>query len=188
MHYSESNSIYCRYYTTKSYAGPGEGERTGKTIAHIDGDTFEGTNEYWAHWAFEKPHNVAGWSEWDDLTHAPHMHKYPEVVAMLGTDPDNPLDLGAEMEGYVGPDMVKNVVTRSTLAFMPADFVHGTSTVKKVTRPFIFIEINQSPKHTQKGLREFVPDQKDRDKMMFIDQGYDSPERRIQWPKGIGRK
>jgi hypothetical protein len=114
------------------------------------------------------------------------MHKYPEVVAMLGTDPDDPLDLGAEMEVYVGPEMEKTDLTRSTISFMPANFVHGPSTIKKVTRPFIFIEINQSPKHTQKGLRELVPDQQDRDKMMFIDAGYDSPERRIEWPKGIG--
>ena len=99
------------------------------------------------------------------------MHKFPEVVALLGTDPDNPTDLGAELEGYLGPEMEEHTVTTSNLSFMPAHFVHGPSTVKKVTRPIIFIEINQSPKHTQKGLRELVPEQKDRDKMMFIDAG-----------------
>jgi hypothetical protein len=56
----------------------------------------------------------------------------------------------------------------------------------EVTRPFIFIEMNQSPKHTQKAMWEMVPDQKERDKMMFIDAGYEGPEKRIQWPKGIG--
>jgi hypothetical protein len=177
---------YDKYFV--SGLGPGERESSGITIAHIDGDTFEGANEYWAHWAFEKPRNVPGWNEWDDLTHGPHMHKFPEVVALLGTDPDNPLDLGAEMEGYLGPEMEENTVTRSNLSFIPPDFVHGPSTVKKVTRPFIFIEINQSPKHTQKGLPELVPDPGEREKMMFIDVGYDSPERRIRWPKGVVRR
>ena len=175
---------YDKYFVSGPF--PGEKEGTGKTIAHIDGDIFEGANEYWAHWAFEKPRNIPGWDEWDDLTHAPHMHKYPEVVALLGTDPDNPLELGAEMEAYMGPDMVKDIVNKTTMSFIPANFVHGPSTVKKVTRPFIFIEINQSPRHTQKGLRELVTDKKERDKMMFIDAGYDSPERRIEWPRGIG--
>jgi hypothetical protein len=175
---------YAKYFF--SGPGPGEGEGTGKCIAHIDGDIFEGANEYWAHWCFEKPRNVPGWKEWDDVTHSPHVHKYPEVVAMLGTDPDDPMDLGADIDGYLGPDMEKSPVTRSTLTFMPANFVHGPSTVKKVTRPFIFIEMNQSPKHTQKGLKELVPDQKERDRMMFIDAGYDSAEKRILWPKGVG--
>jgi hypothetical protein len=114
------------------------------------------------------------------------MHKFPGVVGLLGTDPDNPMDLGAEMEVYMGPEMEKEIVTTSRLSFMPANFVHGPSNVKKVTRPYIFIEINQSPKHTQKGLIELVTDAKERDKMMFIDVGYDSPERRIRWHKGIG--
>ena len=166
--------------------GPGERDSSGKTIAHIDGDTFEGSNEYWAHWAFEKPRNVPGWNEWSDITHGPHMHKFPEVVGLLGTDPDNPKYLGVEFDAYMGPEMVRDLNTASRISFMPANFVHGPSTVKKVTRPFIFIEINQSPRHTQKGLIELVPDLKDRDKMMFIDVGYDSPERRIRWPKGLG--
>jgi hypothetical protein len=177
---------YDKYFI--SGVKPGEPEGSGKTIAHIDGSTFEGANEYWAHWAFEKPHNVPGWKEWDDITHGPHMHKYPEVVAMLGTDPDNPMDLGAEYEIHMGPEMEGSLEKRSVLSFLPANFVHGPSTLKKVTRPFILIEINQSPQHTEKSLGELIPEQTERDKMMLIDQGYDSPERHIQWPKGLGRK
>lgn len=175
---------YDKYFI--SGVGPGEPEGSGKTIAHIDGDTFEGANEYWVHWAFEKPQNVPGWDEWADMVHTPHKHKHPEVVAMLGTDPDNPLELGAEMEAYIGPEKEKNIITKSTLSFLPADLPHGPSIVRKVTRPFIFVEINQSPKHTEKGLREMVPDEKERDHMMFMDEGYENDEKQIQWPKGIG--
>jgi hypothetical protein len=174
---------YDKYFV--SGPGPGEKEGSGKCIAHIDGDTFEGANEYYAHWAFEKPRNIPGWEEWSDVVHSPHVHKFPEVVAMLGTDPDNPMDLGAEYEVHSGPEMERSVETRSVLSFMPVNFIHGPATLKKVTRPCILIEINQSPKHTEKALIEMVPE-KDRDKMMFTNMGYDGEERIVRWPKGVG--
>lgn len=176
---------YDKYFV--SGPGPGEGEGSGKCIAHIDGDTFERANEYYAHWAFEKPRNIPGWNEWGDVIHSPHMHKFGEVVAMLGTDPDNPMDLGAEMDGYMGPEMEKNLVTRSTLSFLPAGLIHGPSIIHKVTRPFIFIEINQSPRHTEKAMIDMVPEA-DRDKMMFTNVGYDSAEKVVRWPKGVGQR
>ena len=89
---------YDKYFV--SGLNPGEKEGSGKTIAHIDGDTFEGAIEYWVHWAFEKPRNIPGWDEWDDITHAPHVHKHPEVVALLGTDPNDPLDVLAKVGGF----------------------------------------------------------------------------------------
>lgn len=167
---------------------PGERDSSGKSIAHIDGDTFEGANEYWSHWAFEQPLNVPGWKNWPDITHGPHMHKHPEVVAILGTDPDKPQDLGAEFWAGMGPELEMSLGTTTNVGFLPPHFAHGPSTVLKVTRPFIFIEVNQSPRHTEKALVELVPDPKEREKMMFTDIGYDSWERKITWPKGLGYK
>ncbi len=181
---SASTGQYDKYII--SGLKPGERDSSGKSIAHIDGDTFEGANEYWAHWAFEKPMNVPGWNRWDDITHGPHMHKFPEVVALLGTDPEHPQDLGAEFWAGMGPELVMSLVNTTRLSFLPPHFAHGPSTVKKVTRPFIFIEINQSPKHTEKALVDLVPDPGEREKMMFNDVGYDSWERKIIWPKGLG--
>ncbi len=177
---------YDKYFI--SGLGPGERDSSGKSIAHIDGDVFEGANEYWAHWAFEKPLNVPGWNKWSDVIHGPHMHKFPEVVGLIGSDPDNPKYLGVDFEAYSGPEMERDLSTDSRISFIPPNFPHGPSTVQKVARPFIFIEINQSPKHTERGLVEMVPDQKMRDRMMFYDAGYDSPERKITWPKGMGYK
>jgi hypothetical protein len=176
-------SKYTKYCVSGPW--PGDGEGTGKMIGHFDGTNFDGSCEYNCHWAYLKPRNVPGWTEWDQVIHGPHEHKYPEVIFHLGTDPDNPMELGAEMDGYMGPDIEKNLVTKSNLTFMPAEFIHGPSIVGKVKRPFIFIEINQSPKHTEKAMIDMVPEE-ERDKMMFTDVGYDSPERRVRWPKGIG--
>ena len=168
---------------------PDEHESSGRSIAHIDSDTFEGSHEYWAHWAYEQPLNVPGWKNWPDITHGPHMHKYPEVVAILGTDPDNPEHLGAEFWAGLGPELVMSMDRTTKLGFLPAHFPHGPSTVMKVTRPFIFVEVNQSVRHTEKALFELVPDQAERDKMMWTDMGYDGTwERKITWPKGMGYK
>jgi hypothetical protein len=66
-------------------------------IGHFDGSVFQGSNEYNCQWIYQKPRNIPGWDEWEDITHAPHVYKFPEVVALLGAYPDDPLDLGAEM-------------------------------------------------------------------------------------------
>jgi hypothetical protein len=147
---------------------------------------FEGCNEYNCHWVYSAPRNVPGWTHWDQVIHGPHVHKHPEIIFHLGTDPDNPLDLGAEVEMRMGPELEKHIITRSCLVFIPANFVHGWWVIRKVTRPFIVFEINQSATHTEKALRELVPPQM-RKEMMFVDQGYESDERVVQWPAGIGR-
>jgi hypothetical protein len=39
--------------------------------------------------------------------HGPHTHKDPELLVALGTDPDNPKALGAEIELFMGTEMEK---------------------------------------------------------------------------------
>lgn len=167
---------------------PGERDSTGRSIAHIDDTDFEGANEYWAHWAYDQPLNIPGMKNWWDITHGPHKHKFPEVVAILGSDPDHPEVLGMEFWAGMGPEMEMTLGSRTNVGFLPPHFIHGPSTVKKVTRPLIFIECNQSPIHTEKAMFELVPGQAERDKMMWTDIGYEPQERKVVWPKGLGYK
>jgi hypothetical protein len=166
---------------------PGEGEGTGKMVGHFDGTNFEGSIEYSVHWAYHKPHNVPGWKEWDDVIHGPHVHKYPEVIFHLGTDPQKPMDLGAEVIMHMGPEMEEHVITTSGMVYIPADFIHGWWYIKKVTRPFIIVEINQNGEHTEKSYPELVPEEI-RKRLMYVDQNYISKERQMHWPEGIGPK
>jgi hypothetical protein len=115
------------------------------------------------------------------------MHKYPEVFMHLGTDPDNPLDLGAEVEMFVGPEMEKHIITRSTIICLPANFPHSPWRIQKVTRPFLIVTVNQSTKHTEKALRDMVP--KDEHKrMIFMDAGYEDEgiQPAFDWPEEAG--
>ncbi len=100
--------------------------------------------------------------------HGPHTHKDPEILVALGTNPENPKELGAEIELCMGPEMEKHIITTSTLVYIPANFIHCPFRVTRVDRPFLFIQSQYAPKLTETSLKKLVA-QAERDKMIFID-------------------
>lgn len=100
--------------------------------------------------------------------HGPHIHKDPELLVALGTDPANPRDLGAEMEMCMGPEMESHIVTESTMIWIPANFIHAPFRILKVDRPFIFIQCQYAPKLTEKSYKQLIPEG-EREKMIFLD-------------------
>jgi len=129
-------------------------------VTFADNDIIEGCNYFSAMWMGESATKTLG--------HGPHKHPVPEVLVALGSDPANPGDLGAEFELYMGTEMEKHVINRSTLIFIPANLVHCPFTIKKVTRPFIFIQAHYGPKLAETAMRELVPEEM-RKKYIFID-------------------
>jgi hypothetical protein len=156
-------------------------------IGFLDGKTFKDCNIYWVFWVGDKPYGAYGNKAWGEIFHGPHEHKYPDLGMYLGTDPDNPMDLGAEIEMCMGPEMEKHVFTRSTIICMPANFPHGPLRIKKVTRPFIMVGIIQSPVNNEKALRDMVP-KKDHKRMIFVDEGYEDQGIKpvFDWPEAAG--
>ena len=159
------------------------------TLGFLDGTTFPGCNEYQVFWMGPEPYGVYGNKQWGEIFHGPHEHKYPEVFMHLGTDPENPFDLGAEVEMHVGPEMEKHVITKSTIICLPANFAHGPWRVLKVRRPFLVVTVNQNGNHTEKARRDMVPEEL-RDQMLFLDQGYEDEgiEPRFDWPAAAGER
>jgi len=100
--------------------------------------------------------------------HGPHIHDDPELLVALGTDMENPRDLGAKMEMCMGPEMESHIITESTMIWIPAKFVHAPFRILEVTRPFLFIQCQYAPKLTETGLKKLVK-QEMQDKMVFID-------------------
>ena len=100
--------------------------------------------------------------------HGPHIHNDPELLVALGTDPDNPRDLGAKMEMCMGPEMESHIVTESTMIWIPARFIHAPFRILEVTRPFIFIQCQYAHKLTETSLKKLVSEDL-WDKMIFID-------------------
>lgn len=156
-------------------------------IGFIDNRRFEGSNGYMVFWIGPQSYGPYGPDGWGKISHGPHMHKYPELMMHLGTDPDNPLDLGAEVEMCVGPEMEKHVITQSTIIYLPANFIHSPWTIKKVTRPFLLVTINQSTVHTEKAFRDMIPKEQ-WTRTIFMDAGYEDEgiEPSFHWPEEAG--
>ncbi len=140
-----------------------------KWVTRLDGDYYPGCNFYCVQWVLPFTEQLM------DAGHPPHVHKVPELIFVIGGDPENPEELGAEIEFYLGPEREKHIITKSCVMFMPALFPHGPWIPKKTTKPWLFIEVNQSLKHTEKGFNQVLPREVvDRDEGLefFPDEGF----------------
>jgi hypothetical protein len=72
------------------------------------------------------------------LADPPHKHDCDELLFFISTDPNNPTDLGGEVEIALGEDWEKNTITTSAVLCLPRGVQHCPIYVKKVDRPFIF--------------------------------------------------
>ncbi len=129
-------------------------------VAYTDNDIIEGSKYFSVMIMGEEATKHPG--------HGPHIHQDPELLVALGTDPDNPRDLGAKMEMCMGPEMESHIITESTMIWVPAKFVHAPFRILEVTRPFIFIQCQYASKLTETSLKKLV-DKEMWDKMVFID-------------------
>jgi hypothetical protein len=141
-----AESKYGKYFTTYT-ATPKEIEMGRTGIARVDKNTFEGCNFYFVHWNLPKK---PGQPSISGVGHPPHIHKDAEILMLIGTNPDDPTDLGAEVELQMGSERESHVMTESTVVFIPPNLIHCPYIIRRTTRPWIFIEINQGPVHTEK--------------------------------------
>jgi hypothetical protein len=161
--------------------------RTYAAIGFLNGQFVPGLNDYNVYWMGDKPYGAYGTKKWGEIQHGPHEHKYPELLIHLGTDPEKPYDLGAEVEMCMGPEMEKYTFNRSTIIVIPANFVHAPWRILNVTRPFLMIEINQSTERGEKSRRDLVSAE-DQKHMLFVDNGYEDQgiKPNFYWPEAAG--
>ena len=129
-------------------------------VTFADNDIIEGCNYFSAMWMGESATKTLG--------HGPHTHPVPEVLVAIGSDPEHPEELGAEFELFMGEEMEKHIITKSTMIYIPENTVHCPFTIKKVTRPFLFIQAHYGPKLAETARRDLVPEDM-RNKYIFID-------------------
>lgn len=67
------------------------------------------------------------------LEDVPHAHDSDEIIGFFGNNPDNPYDLGGEIEIWMQDE--KHVLTRTSLIFVPAGMVHCPLILRRVDRP-----------------------------------------------------
>jgi hypothetical protein len=75
-----------------------------------------------------------------------HTHEFPEIIAFIGTNPDDIYDLGGDIEFWI--DGEQNLIDRSFLAFIPAGTRHGPLRIKKAVRPIFHFTAGPSRSYT----------------------------------------
>jgi hypothetical protein len=102
------------------------------TMTYMSNDLVPGCNVY----------IELGWI-WDMPEPNPHIlehtHDYDEVVLHIGSDLNNPEDLGAEIEFVVGGEPL--IIDKTSALFVPKGVKHGPLTWKRVDRPHIQMAI-----------------------------------------------
>jgi len=72
--------------------------------------------------------------------HETNKHDVDEYLFMIGGDPENMVDLGAEIELCLGEgqDQEKHIINTASVVYIPKGLAHLPMTFKRVDRPFIF--------------------------------------------------
>jgi hypothetical protein len=107
--------------------------RTYPTLTYMSRDLVPGANDY----------IELGWI-WEMPDPNPHIfeHVHPnndEIVMHIGSDPQNPEDLGAEIEYVVGGETL--IINKTSAMLIPKGVKHGPLTWKSFTRPHIQMTI-----------------------------------------------
>ena len=68
-----------------------------------------------------------------------HTHDFDEIIGFIGNDPENPRDLGAEVELWLEDD--KHILTKTCMVYVPKGMRHCPLQVLKVDYPIVHFTI-----------------------------------------------
>ena len=99
----------------------------GPRILHLDDNVIQGAFYLSATW-WLTPSEPGGGP-------AAHIHDFDEVIAFFGSNPEDPLDLGGEVEFWL--DDEQYLITKSCLVFVPKGLKHCPLRRRRVDRPIL---------------------------------------------------
>jgi len=131
-------------------------ERFGKRVHWIDTDVVPGSFQMNTSWYF-KPNRP---EDLEDTQKAlpmgslkAHVHDSDEILGFYSSDPDNPYDLGGEIELFIEGE--SHILTKSSLVFLPGGMEHCPLYINRVDRPIfhfsIIMEQHYTMRHTDDG-------------------------------------
>jgi hypothetical protein len=88
------------------------------------------------------------------LPDEPHSHDFDEVWIFLGTTVENCLDLGGEIELYLGEELEKHIITNTTIVQIPKGLMHCPLIFTRVDKPIHFINIPLTPHYAKKEMKK----------------------------------
>ncbi|OGO18811.1 MAG: hypothetical protein A2Z15_02640 [Chloroflexi bacterium RBG_16_50_11] len=110
-------------------AGKGRGGR----VLYLDSDVMPGAFYMECVWVMPRPANAAPPPGGRRVGTEPHAHDYDEIIAFFGSDPNDPYNLNAEVELWLGDE--KHTITKTSLVFIPAGLKHCPLTFLRVDKP-----------------------------------------------------
>ncbi len=116
----------------------------GHVIQRFTSTEIPDSNFYFLHWIVPNDYSADEFQ----VGHPTHTHDAAEILFCIGADHNNPSDLGAEVEFYIGEEMEKHIINKSTAIFIPAGVPHSPWRLKKIDRPFLYLMVEQSKTHT----------------------------------------
>jgi mannose-6-phosphate isomerase-like protein (cupin superfamily) len=106
-------------------------------LVYLDGQVLEGGLYAECCW-FHKP------TAYSPPTHA---HDFDEVLAFMGSDPENPRDLHGEVELWLGGE--RHILTESCMVFVPRGLEHCPMNILRAERPIFHFSTGNSTSYAR---------------------------------------
>ena len=130
-----------------------DGYRTfGERVHWIDGNNMPGAFQMNTCWWY-KPNRERVLANPDSQVAKPHFHEYKEILGFYGTNPDDPWDLGGEVEFWV--DGEQHILTRSTMVFLPPNIPHCPLIINRVDTPIFHFSVVMNDVYGYEGNGSF---------------------------------
>ena len=140
---------YAPYFVQDCEGGPkleGDYKNLYEAFSHrivwIDGEVVPGAFQMNTAWYYAVPQR--------DPIFLEHCHEdTSELVGFFGSNPDDPNDLGGEIEFTLGGEA--HLLTKSTIIFIPAGVPHNPMRILKVDRPIFHFSVVQGATYDGSG-------------------------------------
>ena len=118
-------------------------DKFAKRIIWMDGEVCPGAFQMNTAWYSAVPERDPIFTE--------HVHDdCDELIGFFSSDPDNPYDLGGEIEYTVGGEA--HLLTKSTMIFVPANLPHNPMRILKVDRPIFHFSVVTKTKYESESV------------------------------------
>lgn len=102
-----------------------------KRILWMDSNEVEGAFQMNTAWYFAVPEKDPVFEE--------HVHGSDELIGFFGSDPNDPYDLGGELEVTIDGETTR--ITNTCMIFIPGDVPHMPLSIKRVDRPIFHFSV-----------------------------------------------
>ena len=137
-----SGTRYGRYIITEAFPRkfpPRSGPPTAETtrVVSLDDDMSKGA--FYADFAWI-------WSGTTTMAPKGHAHEWDEMIGIIGSDRDNPRQLGGEVTILLGDE--EHLLTQSSLIFIPGGLTHCPLEFKDIKTPVLCFTVGNTVKYS----------------------------------------